>query len=150
MWTLLLLAATVWSFAHMLIGFFRLQENGAVTRMSRLCGVQASHKERVISVVRCKKEECCCNSLVALRWLCDSPRMGCARRKTLYEHGANKQYRVIMACELYCCLLPQCEALRVCRSSFSDRNTIFFILFLCQLSLRTEDVFNMKIVSWWK
>jgi len=26
--------------------------------------------------------------------------------------------RVIMACELYCCLLPQCEALRMCRSGF--------------------------------
>jgi len=25
---------------------------------------------------------------------------------------------VIMACELYCCLLPQCEALRSCRSGF--------------------------------
>jgi len=23
--------------------------------------------------------------------------------------------RVIMACELYCCLLPQCKALRTCR-----------------------------------
>ena len=23
-----------------------------------------------------------------------------------------------MACELYCCLLPQCEALRICRSGF--------------------------------
>jgi len=23
-----------------------------------------------------------------------------------------------MACELYCCLLPQCEALRTCRSGF--------------------------------
>jgi len=30
--------------------------------------------------------------------------------------------RVIMACELCCCLLPQCEALRICRSGFSDRN----------------------------
>jgi len=28
---------------------------------------------------------------VALRWLCDSPRTGCAWRKTLYMHGANKQ-----------------------------------------------------------
>jgi len=26
--------------------------------------------------------------------------------------------RVIMACELHCCLLPQCEALRTCRSGF--------------------------------
>jgi len=31
--------------------------------------------------------------------------------------------RVIMTCELYCCLLPQCEALRIWRSGFSDRNT---------------------------
>jgi len=26
--------------------------------------------------------------------------------------------RVIAACELYCCLLPRCEALRTCRSGF--------------------------------
>jgi len=26
--------------------------------------------------------------------------------------------RVIAACELYCCLLPWCEALRTCRSGF--------------------------------
>jgi len=31
---------------------------------------------------------------------------------------------VIMACELYCCLLPQCKALRICRSDFSDRNNV--------------------------
>ena len=35
--------------------------------------------------------------------------------------------RVIMACELYCCLLPQCEALRICHSGFSDRNTTVHI-----------------------
>jgi len=35
---------------------FRSQQNGAVTRMWRSCGVQPSHKERAISVVRCKKE----------------------------------------------------------------------------------------------
>jgi len=26
--------------------------------------------------------------------------------------------RVIAACDLYCCLLPQCEALSTCRSAF--------------------------------
>ena len=31
--------------------------------------------------------------------------------------------RVIMACELYCCLLPQCEALRICRSGFPIATT---------------------------
>jgi len=59
-------------------------------------------------------------SPVVLCWLCDSPRMGCAWRTTPYiyvERTSNN--RVIMACELYCCLLPQCEALRICRSGFS-------------------------------
>jgi len=29
-----------------------------------------------------------------------------------------------MTCELYCCLLPQYEALHICHSGFSDRNTV--------------------------
>ena len=58
-------------------------------------------------------------SPVVLRWLCDSPRMGCAWRTTPYVYVARtSNNRVIMACELYCCLLPQCEALRTCRSGF--------------------------------
>ena len=57
--------------------------------------------------------------LVVLRWLCDSPRTGCAWRTTPYIYVAQtSNNRVIMACELYCCLLPQCEALRICRSEF--------------------------------
>ena len=33
--------------------------------------------------------------------------------------GANKHYnRMISSGKLYCCLLPQCEALRTCRSGF--------------------------------
>jgi len=35
---------------------FRSQQNGAVTRMWRSCGVQPSHKEHAIGVVRCEKE----------------------------------------------------------------------------------------------
>ena len=35
---------------------FRSQKNGAVTRMWRSCGVQLSHKEHAIGVVRCEKE----------------------------------------------------------------------------------------------
>ena len=58
-------------------------------------------------------------SPVVLRWLCDSPRTGCAWRTTPYIYVARtSNNRVIMACELYCCLLPQCEALRICRSGF--------------------------------
>ena len=44
--------------------------------------------------------------------------------------------RVIMTCELYWCLLPQCEALRTCRSGFSHRNSRI-IFFVSGFSLRT-------------
>jgi len=56
---------------------------------------------------------------LVLRWMCDSPRTGCAWRTTPFIHVARtSNNRVIMACELYCCLLSQCEALRICRSGF--------------------------------
>ena len=51
--------------------------------------------------------------------MCDLPRTGCAWRTTPYVYVAQtSNRRVIMACELYCCLLPQCKALRTCRSGF--------------------------------
>jgi len=46
---------------------FRSQQNGAVIRMWRSCGVQPSHKERMIGVVHCKKEGML---LQPLRWCC--------------------------------------------------------------------------------
>jgi len=46
---------------------FRSQQNGTVTWMWRSCRVQPSHKERAISVVRCKKEGML---LQLLRWRC--------------------------------------------------------------------------------
>jgi len=44
---------------------------------------------------------------------------------------------VIMACELYCCLLPQCEALRICRSGFS----------IATLPLKLPDVFTANLAE---
>jgi len=41
----------------------------------------------------------------------------CAKNNNIYVSRTSNN-RVIMACELYCCLLPQCEALRTCRSVF--------------------------------
>ena len=35
--------------------------------------------------------------------------------------------RVIMACELYCCLLPQCEAVRICRLGFPIATVLHWI-----------------------
>jgi len=58
-------------------------------------------------------------SPVVLHWLCDSPWTGCTWRTTSNMYVAwTSNNRMIMACELYCCLLPQCEALRICRSGF--------------------------------
>ena len=48
-------------------------------------------------------EWCVCG--VALRWLYDLPRTGCARRTKIYVCGANKQW-VISSGDLYYCLLP--------------------------------------------
>jgi len=51
--------------------------------------------------------------------MCDSPRTGCAWRTTPYVYVAQtSNNRVIMPCELYCCLLPRCDALRTCRSGY--------------------------------
>ena len=46
---------------------FRLQQNGAVTRMWRSCRVKPSQKEHTIGAVRCKKEGML---LQPLRWHC--------------------------------------------------------------------------------
>jgi len=48
-------------------------------------------------------------SAVVLRWMCDSPRTGCAWRTKIY---------IFVEHDLYCCLLPRCEALRTFRSGF--------------------------------
>jgi len=98
---------------------FRSQQNGAMTRTWRSCRVQPSHKERAIGVVRCKKEGML---LQPLRWRC----VECViHREQDVREEKHRMYvartsnnRVIVACDLYCCLLPQCEALCTCRSSF--------------------------------
>jgi len=61
---------------------------------------------------------CVAISPVVWRWLCDSPRTGCAWRITpLYMQREQAIVREI-ANNLYCCLLPRCEALHTCRSRF--------------------------------
>ena len=98
---------------------FRSQQNGAVTRMWRSCGVRTSHKERAIGVVRCKKEWML---LQPLRWCCVNCMIHHERdvreeQKYMYVARTNNN-RVISSGDLYCCLLPRCEALRTCRSGF--------------------------------
>jgi len=98
---------------------FRSQQNGAVTRMWKPCRVQPSHKERAIGVVRCKKEGML---LQPLWWCC----VDCVihherdvREEQNYMYVVRTSNdRVISSADLYCCLLPWCEALRTCRSGF--------------------------------
>ena len=44
----------------------------------------------------------------------------CAKNNTHVYEARTSNNRVIMACDPYCYLLPQCEALRTCRSGFPN------------------------------
>ena len=60
-------------------------------------------------------------SPLALRWMCDSPRTGSAWRITPIYVARTSINRVIMACDLYCYLAPQCEASRTCRTALRSQ-----------------------------
>jgi len=87
--------------------------------MWRSCRVQPSHKERAIGVVCCKKEGML---LQPLRWFC----VDCVihderdvREEQKYMYVAQTSNNTVFSSgDLYCCLLPQCAALRTCRSGF--------------------------------
>jgi len=118
-WSLLLLAATVWSFAHLPLG---LSDGNKMVLWSGCEGrVKCSlhKKERVISAVRCKKGGCCCNLsvMVALNVRFTTNGM-CVKNNTHIYLARTSNNRLIVACDLYCCLLPKCEALHTSRSSF--------------------------------
>jgi len=76
-------------------------------------------------------------SPLALRWMRGSPRTECARRTTPYVCGAN---RVISSGDLCCCLLPQCEALRTCRSGFPIATKWFH----CHLILELAEICSIQ------
>ena len=115
--TLLFLAATVRSFAHMPLGI----SNRNKMVLWPGCEGRAEfslHTKNVRSVrFVVKRRGCCCNlsgGVALIVWFTTN---GMAWRTTPYIYVARtSNNRVIMACELYCSLLPQCEALRICRS----------------------------------
>jgi len=80
---------------------FRSQQNGAVTNMR--C---------VIGTVHCKMEVM---FLQPLRWHCIECVIHhdgiCVKNNTHIYVAWTSNNRLIMPCDLYCCLLPQCEAL---------------------------------------
>jgi len=133
-WSLLLLAATVWSFAHLLLGLSSRNkgvlwpeyENGARYNL---------HKKKVRSVwFIVKRREYCCNLSVgiALKVQFTTNEM-CKKSNTHIYVVQTSNNRVISWGGLRCCLLPQRDALRTCHSSFSIKaQEIYFLVFRLQ------------------
>jgi len=108
---------------------FRSQPNGAVTRMWRSCGVQPSHKERAIGVVRCKKEGML---LQPLRWCC----VDCVIH---YERDVWKNNTIICVarasnskrdCDVEALPILTCERLNVTTSVREERLRAWSLLLL--------------------
>jgi len=118
MWTLLLLAATVQSFAHMPLGIS--DRNKMVLWPGCEGRARVSlHTKNVRSVwFVVKRRGCCCNlsgGVALIVWfttdgMCTKNKNICVVRTT--------NNTVILSGDLYCCLLPRCEALHTCRSGF--------------------------------
>jgi len=86
---------------------FPIAKNGAVTRMWRSCQVQPSQKELVIGAVQCKRRRCCCYVSVGVVLKVQFTTNGmCVKIQTHRCMAWTSNIRVIMACGLYCCLLP--------------------------------------------
>jgi len=119
MWTLLLLAATVWSFAHMPLG---LSVRNKIVLWPG-CGGRARcslHTKNVRSVwFVAKRRGCCCNLSggVALNVWFTTNGM-CVKNNTHIHVARTSNDRMISSGELYCCLPPQCKTLRASRSGF--------------------------------
>ena len=116
-WSLLFLAATVWSFAHMLLGIFNYNKMVLWTG----CGGRAEfslHTKKVGSVwFVVKRKGCCCNlssGVALLVWFTTNGM--CAKNKNIYAWREQAIIRESAIHDLCCYLLSQCEALRICRS----------------------------------
>jgi len=98
---------------------FQLQQNDAVTMMWRSCQLQLSQKECAIGAAHCEKEGML---LQPVGWHC----VECANHheRDVYDGQTHiyvvqtSKNRVTSSGDLYCCLQPQCEALRTCCSGF--------------------------------
>ena len=115
---------------------FQSQQSGALTKMWRWCQVQPSQKECAIGAVHCKKEGRCCNLSVdvALKVRFTTNGM-CAKSNTQIYVTWTSDNRVISSGDLYYCLLPHCEALRTCHSSFliTTQELPTSLSFACQI-----------------
>jgi len=103
---------------------FQSKQCGALTRMWRWCQVQPSQKKNVRQVpfIAKRKGRCCILSVdIALKvWFITNGI--CAKSNTQIYVTRTSNNRVISLRDLYCCLLPQCEALCTLPLELFDRN----------------------------
>jgi len=114
-WSLLLLAATVWSFAHLALG---LSDHNKMVLWPGYEGHARCnlHKKNVWWVgLVVKRRGCCCNlsAGITLNVRFTTNEM-CAKNNTHLYVVWTSNNRVISLGDVYCCLLPQCEALHTC------------------------------------
>jgi len=118
-WSLLLLAATVRSFGHMPC---RISDRNKMVLWPG-CGGRAGfslHTKNVRSVrFVVKRRRCCCNlssGVALIAWFTTNG--VCTKNKKYVYVARTSNKRVLSLGDLYCCLLPWCEALRTCRAGF--------------------------------
>ena len=74
-----------------------------------------------------KRRGCCCNLsggvVLIVRFITNGM---CTKNKKIYAWCTQATIREIAMHDLYCCLLPRCEALRTCRSGFPIATKLMF------------------------
>jgi len=92
----------------------------------------------------------CCNLSVGVAFNVRFTTNGmCAKNNTHIYMARTSKNSVLMACDLYCCLLPQSETLRTCRSgfpiatSFASFQTSVWPSF-CQISAYSRQIVSIE------
>jgi len=109
----------MWTFAHLPLGLS--SHNKMVLWPGCEGGVRCNlHKKNVRSVrFIAKRRGCCCKLSVGIALKVRFTTKGMyAKTNTQIYVTRTSNNRVISSGYLYCCLLPQCEALHICCSSF--------------------------------
>jgi len=86
------------------------------------------HKKSVRTVWFIVKRRCCCNLSIGVALNVSFTTNGmCMKNNTHINVARTCNNTVILSVDLYCCLLPQCEALRTCLSGFLIASPSFLL-----------------------
>ena len=79
-----------------------------------------------------KRKGCCSNLSFGVALNTPFTKNGMCEKNSTHTHVARtSNNRMIAACDFYCCLLPQCEASRTCRSGFPIPTIPCSLFILC-------------------